>query len=229
MPEQLSLRFPLRREYSFASFEPGTSAEAVQRLSTLAREPGFVGLWLWGAAAVGKTHLLHATCQLQSGRVGYLPLSDLLTDSDPQGVLTSQEPLDLLALDDLDPWLDDLERERALQGVYQAQVNHGGKLLVTSQQAPSAMRMQLPDLASRLRALNCYQVQPLGDISKKRLLQERAKERGLIVADNVLDFWLSRGDRNLESLLDQLRIVCDVALRQQRRITVPLLKDVLQF
>lgn len=229
MPEQLSLRFPLRREYSFASFEPGSSAEAVQRLSTLARETGFVGLWLWGAAAVGKTHLLHATCQLQAGRVGYLPLSDLLADSDPQGVLTSQEPLDLLALDDLDNWLDDLDRERALQGVYQAQVNHGGKLLVTSRQAPSAMRMQLPDLASRLRALNCYQVQSLGDVSKKRLLQDRAKERGLIVADNVLDFWLSRGDRNLDSLLEQLRIVCDVALRQQRRITVPLLKDVLQF
>ncbi len=53
--------------------------------------------------------------------------------------------------------------------------------------------------------------------------------RGLLVADSVLDFWLSRGDRNLASLLEQLRLVTDVALRQQRRITVPLLKDVLQF
>jgi DnaA family protein len=225
----LSLRFPLRREYSFASFEPGGSAEALQRLSTLARDPGFVGLWLWGAAAVGKTHLLHATCQLQGGRVGYLPLIDLLADSDPIGGLASSEPLDLLALDDLDHWLGDLDRERALQGVYQAQVNHGGKLLVTSVQAPSVLAIQLPDLASRLRALSCYQLQPLTDVTKKRLLQDRAKERGLLVADNVLDFWLSRGDRNLASLLEQLRLVTDVALRQQRRITVPLLKDVLQF
>lgn len=134
-----------------------------------------------------------------------------------------------MALDDLDPWLGDLDRERALQGVYQAQVNHGGKLLITSVQAPSALDIQLPDLASRLRALSCYQLQPLTDATKKRLLQDRAKERGLLVADNVLDFWLSRGDRNLASLLEQLRLVTDVALRQQRRITVPLLKDVLQF
>lgn len=229
MPEQLSLRFPIRREYSFANFEPGSSAEAVQRLSTLAREPGFVGLWLWGGAAVGKTHLLHATCQLQSGRVGYLPLNDLLDDANPGDGLATQEPLDLLALDDLDCWLADMDRERALQGVYQSQVNHGGKLLVTSERPPSQLNIELPDLASRLRALNCYELRPLTDANKKRLLQDRAKERGLLVADNVLDFWLNRGDRNLGALLEQLRLVTDVALRQQRRITVPLLKDVLQF
>ena len=224
-PEQLSLRFGLRPEFTFANFELGDSAEAVQRLSELPRQVGFVGLWLWGGNAVGKTHLLHATCQVHGGRVGYLPLADI----DSAQALAAQEPLDLLALDDVHSWFADAARERALQAVYQAQVNHGGKLLITSRLAPSAGTAQLPDLVSRLRSLSCYELLALSDSAKERLLMARAKERGLLIAQDVTRFWLARGDRNLGSLLAQLHTLCEVALAEQRRITIPLLKRVLRF
>ena len=224
-PQQLALGFPLHRDFSFASFEVGESAEAVQRLSQLPRHEGFTGVWLWGETGVGKTHLLQAACHLHPGRVGYLPLGQI----DDPDITQGQERMALLALDDLHTWLGDPDREVALQALYQGLVIGGGKLLVATDQAPALTHAQLPDLASRLRALNCYRVHELNDAQKTRVLQRRAKEKGLIIEDAVIQFWLRRGDRRLPVLLAQLRTLVDVATREQRRVTIPMLKRTLGY
>ncbi len=224
-PEQLAFGFPLHRDYSFASFEVGDSAEAVAQLSQLPRLQGFVGTWLWGERGVGKTHLLQAACHLHGGRAGYLPLGQI---DDPQ-VLQGPEQLRLLALDDVDGWVGDREPEIALQAVYQGMVNSGGKLLIATATAPALLQAQLPDVVSRLRAMNCYEVRGLSDTQKIRVLQHRAKEKGLIIEGAVMRYWLRRADRRMPVLLAQLQTLLDAALDQQRRVTIPMLKRTLGF
>jgi DnaA family protein len=225
---QLALAFPLRARARFEDLEPGTLDEAVAALRSLESDAGrFRACLLWGSRASGKTHLLQSACQsaaARGGRAIYLPLG--AADLHPEA-LEGLEQCDLVALDDLQQWLGDPERERALLALYQGLVAAGGALAVTVDQPPAALACHYPDLASRLRALPGYALPVLADHAKRGVLQRLSAERGLAVSPAVFDYWFARGARDLASLLAQLDALDAAAWAEQRRITVPLLKSVL--
>ena len=59
------------------------------------------------------------------------------------------------------------------------------------------------------------------------MLRQHADARGIFLGDEVIAFMLSRFSRDLGSLMQLLDRLDRHALRKQRAITVPLLKDML--
>jgi len=59
------------------------------------------------------------------------------------------------------------------------------------------------------------------------VLRQHADARGIFLGDEVIAFMLSRFSRDLGSLMQLLDRLDRHALRKQRAITVPLLKDML--
>jgi DnaA-homolog protein len=225
---QLALRFPLSERARFDDFLPDGNAELVRRLHELDDgAPGFHGYLLYGAAGSGRSHLLQAACHAHgaSGAM-YLPLRDPLMTP---GVLEGLEALHLVALDDIDAWLGDEAGERALLALYQGLLAAGGRLLVSCAQPPAQLACRFADLCSRLRSMAAYQVRPLDDAGRARLLTRLAARRGLDIAAPVLDFWLTRGPRDLPALLADLDRLDEGAMAAQRRLTVPLVKQVLKL
>ncbi|MBX3705407.1 MAG: hypothetical protein KF911_02150 [Pseudomonadales bacterium] len=222
---QLVLAFPLDSRYRFEDFVTGANGEPVAALQRLRTRPaGFRACLLVGTPGAGKTHLLQATCRLHGalpGGVIYLPLADSAVTP---AALEGLERCDLVALDDLDAWLGDPERERALLALYQGLLARGGVLLASAAQAPAAMTGHYPDLLSRLRSFTVYALAPLDDAGKAVVLRRLAAERGLELAQPVLDYWLTRGPRGLDALIAQFERLDVAAMAAQRRITVPLLK-----
>jgi len=221
---QLALRFPLSARCHFDGFVTGGNGELVRRLESLdAGDPAFHGYLLYGPPGVGRTHLLQAACHRHgSGGAIYLPL--------PQVTPAMLEGLDtrhLVALDDVEAWLGDAAAEAALLGLYQGLVATGGRLLVSAAVPAGELQCHYPDLASRLRALAAYRVEGLDDAGKAQVLKRLAQERGLVLSQPVLDFWLTRSARDLAVLVDQLERLDAAAMAAQRRVTVPLLKQVL--
>lgn len=240
---QLALAFPLRPRCRFEDFETDGAAEAVAALRALAAGgAGFRGCLLWGAAAVGKTHLLQATCQAQAEQQEhrnqghpeprrktaaiYLPLGE--PGVTPEA-LEGLEACGLVALDDVDHWFGDAERERALLALYQGLAAHGRQLVVSVRAPPSSWRTRYPDLDSRLRALPTYGLPVLSDTAKAAVLRRLGAERGLELAPVVLDFWLAHGSREFATLLSQFERLDRAAWSAGRRVTIPLLKSVLQL
>lgn len=226
---QLAIRFPLSGRARFDSFVIGENVELVQRLEQLAAADGFAGCVLHGPSGVGRSHLLQAVCHRhgtlnRSRGAIYLPLAQPAVTPDS---LDGLERLDLVALDDVDRWLGQPEAERALLALYQGLSSGGGRLLVSAAASPAHLEFHFADLASRLRGLPTYQVRPLGDADKAVVLQRLAQERGLELSQPVLEFWMARSSRELSSLLDQLDRLDQAAMAAQRRLTVPLLKQVL--
>jgi len=224
------LTFPLAIDdrCDFASFRIGDNAELVATLHGLALKPGAPGLWLWGEAGSGRSHLLKALC-LEADRQRqpaiYLPLSVLPRRSDVVENLSAG----VIAIDDVDVWLGDGALESALMALYQQQLAADAALVLAGRSPARAIDFELADLASRFRALPSFRLAPLNDDDLMAILKASAHQRGLLLNDATAEFWLTRSRRSLPVLLGELDQLDQVALAEQRRLTIPLLKDVLEL
>ncbi|MCB1686277.1 MAG: DnaA regulatory inactivator Hda [Pseudomonadales bacterium] len=226
---QLTIPLRLNALCDFENFHAGRNAELVNRLENLTAAGVFSGLFLWGQKGRGCSHLLQATCHRFTAagrRSAYLPLADLPRDPD---LLSGLEDADLVAVDDLQTWLGSVARESALMALYQGLLASGRRLLVASAAAPTKLDFALADLASRMRGLEVFEVQPLDDDGLRDVLTLVARRKGLTLDEAVLDFWLHRSSRHLPDLLEQLEALDLAALAAQRRLTIPLLKAVLEL
>lgn len=224
-PAQLPLPFPLAGHARFDTFEVGGNVEPVGRLRALARGgAAFDGCFLHGPSGVGRSHLLQAACREARGSAMYLPLADPAL---APALLEGLESRDLVALDDVGAWLGAAETEAALLNLYHGLQTAGGRLLVSARVPAAELTFHYPDLGSRLRALPAYRLRPLADADKVRLLTRLAEQRGLVLAAPVVEFWLARGARDLPTLLADLERLDQASLAEQRRLTIPLLKQVL--
>ncbi|MCZ6710865.1 MAG: DnaA/Hda family protein [Gammaproteobacteria bacterium] len=226
---QLALPFPINERCVFGNFQVGANAELLEHLHRMPHEPGFAGMMLWGALGAGISHLLQASCQLyaeQGRRVAYLPLARLGRQAE---ILDGMDGFDLVALDDVQAWASEPALETGLVGLYQNLLARGRHLLVGSSATVAASGFELADLASRLAGLTAYQVGSLDDQGKTQLLRNLAAERGLGLNDAVLRFWLARTDRTVGRLLDQFEQIDAAAMSAQRRVTIPLVKSVLDL
>jgi len=224
---QLALRFPLSSRASFATFEAGGNRELVRRLESLDEAPNeFRGYFLYGAPGVGRSHLLQAACQRHGAAAGaiYLPVAN---PGMTPALLEGLDSRRLVALDDVEAWIGQADAEEALLHLYQSLVAAAGRLLITASLPAARLHFHYADLASRLRGLPAYQVQPLDDAGKSRVLAGLARDRGLELSAAVLDFWLARRARDLPALLEDFERLDTAAMAAQRRITVPLVKQVL--
>ena len=227
MSTQLALNLRLRDGSSFENFEAGRNRELVEQLTGLARRaPGFQGWYLWGARGSGKTHLVEAACRVaqQSGTEPVvLPLAER-GDLSPT-LLHELEPAALVCVDDIHAIAGDYEWEAAILGVYERQRAHGGKLLVSAEDAPARIGFKLPDLATRLAALLAYPVHTLNDAEKISVLTRRAAQRGLELPEEVARYLLERTPRDMHSLFTWLDRLDAASLAAQRRLTIPFLRQ----
>lgn len=223
---QLVLPIRLADHAVFESFLAGGNEPLVATLADLAGSGAGAGCWIWGAPATGKTHLLQAVCERAGDRSVYLPLA-MMRDAGP-GILEGFASRTLICLDDIDHVAGDSDWESALFGLGNQVIDAGGQLVVAAQTSPRESGIVLPDLASRMSRLAVFQVQPLDEEQRVAALQLRAAHRGLELPGDTARYLLKRSRRDMASLYDLLDRLDLEALRAQRRLTVPFVRDVLQ-
>ena len=81
---------------------------------------------------------------------------------------------------------------------------------------------------AEMRYLHVSETEPLDEAQCRAALRQQAGERGVVLADDVIDFMLVRFARDMGSLMRLLARLDRFALQQQRAITVPLLRAMLQ-
>ncbi|NIB41981.1 DnaA regulatory inactivator Hda [Pseudomaricurvus alkylphenolicus] len=232
LPKQLSLSVHLNDEATFDNFfirEGQVNAQVVATLKYQLQPMGEQFVFLWGATGVGVTHLLQASClkaQQEGACSQYLPLTELV-GYDPEQLLEDLERLDLVCLDGLQAVQGLPEWERALFRFFNVMRDSGRRLVMAANCGPRELSVNLPDLQSRLNWGLVYQVQPLRDDDKCRALQMRARARGLELSDEVAQFIMHRVSRDLHELFECLHRLDDASLAEQRRLTIPFVKQTL--
>ncbi len=223
---QLVLPIRLADHAVFASFLAAGNDALVATLCAMADRESDHGCWLWGAHATGKTHLLQAVCERAGDRAVYVPLA-LLADAGP-AVLEGLARRELVCIDDLDVVLGDEAWEVALFDLCNQLTDSGGLLAVAAGAAPRECPIELADLASRLSRLAVFRVQSLNDEQRIAALKLRATHRGLDLPDESARYLIKRSRRDMASLYELLETLDLAALRAQRRLTIPFVRDVLR-
>jgi DnaA-homolog protein len=223
---QLTLRFPPRRPFQLDDFVTGSNLELTARLRGLS-SAAFQAIWITGGPCSGKSHLLQGACHAVAARhalVAYLPGRELQGSPDCFNGLDS---FSLVAIDDLDALCGDRRVEETLLALYHGLAAAGGSLLIAADETPLAQRFVLADLASRLRAAQCFGIRPLTDDEKMEVARRYAGRGGLELPPDALRFLMQRGQRQLADLLALVDRLDEAALAAQRRVTVPFVKAVL--
>ncbi len=230
MAENQQILLPLegRRPDRFEDFVAGENSALLDALQELVQNSGQC-LFLSGAVGSGKTHLLNAACN----RAGQLELQAFyiapgrLNEQAAAG-LADLDHMDLVCVDDIHLCIGQRVWEEALFHCFNRLRDEGGSLVVSSSKPLSALSFSLPDLASRLAWGLRLQLQPLDDRGKAEVMQSWASAHDFKLPEDVQNYLLKRGARDLPSLLSRLEAVRQSALSAKRKITVPLAREVLQ-
>ena len=223
---QLALPLRLADHAVFETFL-GTGNEAVvDYLRSLPAAAAGQGAWVWGAPATGKSHLLQAACERFSDRAAYLPLAGI-AGAGP-ALLEGLESRQLVCIDDVDSVAGSDDWERGLFALCNALFEAGHHLVVSAAAAPRESGIVLADLRSRFQRLATFQLRMLDEASRMAALQLRAGHRGLELPAETARFLMTRSRRDMKSLYELLDRLDLEALRAQRKLTIPFVRNVLQ-
>ncbi|MGH8509688.1 MAG: DnaA regulatory inactivator Hda [Gammaproteobacteria bacterium] len=223
---QLTLAFPEGRIPSLELYYPGPNREVLERVRRLGEKPA--SLYLWGPSGTGKTHLLQAAGHdftALGRRACYLALAQS-AELSPM-VLEGLEDLDLVCIDELHTIAGNPEWERALLHLYERLRDFGRCFVVASRESPGFISIDLPDLKSRLAWGLVFHLRQLDECDKVRALQWRAKLRGADLPEGVAKYLLRRNSRAMAELCRVLDELDESSLAMQRRLTLPLMRAVL--
>ncbi len=225
---QLPLPLQFDPRFSLDNFLSGQAPYIRHQLKALFDHTGERLIGLWGGPDSGKTHLLNA-CALYA-REGDIPchLFDAaqLMDASAEGFCDFPVGA-VLAVDNLDLLAGNRDWEA---GFYQIinRVQQGElRFLFSLSRRPRDIGFRLPDLKSRLGGGLLIALPSPDDATVEYILRERARLLGLGLGDKALRFLLSRYSRRLKDQMEALRQLDEAALSQKRRITIPLIREVL--
>lgn len=186
--------------------------------------------YLFGLTGVGKSHLLHA-CSAYASQLGKTSvcLSCVELLQLPVEVLDGLEQIDFICLDDIQLIAGNQLWQQAIFDLYNRVLEQNNGLLISGDQSVAQLGLTLPDLLSRLSWGFTEQLKPLSDSEKITALQFRASKRGLMLSDEAANFLLNRLSRAMANLITSLDILDKASMREQRKITIPFIKDVLNI
>jgi DnaA family protein len=224
--KQMALDIGLAASPSLQSFFPGPNREAYEHLrlwvSHNARSP--VPTYLWGESGSGKTHLLRAVAQWLTQHdqaVGWLDASV----AEPQAFDPAWE---VVIMDDVDAYTA-VQQHAAFNWFVHAMAPAGGRqrwVLAAGALPPTHLNLR-EDLRTRLGWGHVFQLRLLDDSQRRSVLRQQSDARGIFLKDDVMDYILNRFSRDLGSLMGLLDQLDQYALREQRAISIPLIKSML--
>ncbi len=229
-PTQFTLAVTLPDDETLQSYYGADTSPAVAYIRDyLAPQQQNSGaVYLFGASGSGKSHLLYASCvhAQELGLTSQLLTLDEFRQYSPR-MLDGLEQLDLVCLDNIQQIAGDSHWQVALFDLYNRLQEQGKKLIIVADEPPMQLGITLPDLVSRLQACTVFQLRLLSDDDKQRLLQQKARIRGLELTDEVARYLLNRQQRDVRALVSLLDLLDKASMIHQRRLTIPFVKDVL--
>ena len=216
------------RQFSFDNFVADRTELILSSLQALILGKGEIQLGLWGAAATGKTHLLNASADFARRNGVLLQIYDgaQLCQCDAEE-FEEFSHCDVLAIDNLDAIAGNAAWEAFFYQVINRCRDGEFRLLFALTEKPAALTTQLDDFRSRLQWGLLLELPQVGDSEIRQILRRRAQLLGINLSDEVISYLMNHHARDLGEQIGILRRLDRISLSQQRRVTIPLVKQAL--
>lgn len=216
---QLVLEFPHRPALEREDFLVApANADAVAWIDAW---PGWTApaLVVHGPAGSGKTHLAQ-TWRLRTQACVLRP-AEIETSTLPERLSTARA----IVVEDVDRDPPDAQAWFHLLNLL---AERGQWALFTAREAPARWRTDLPDLASRLRALPAVGIAPPDEQLVEAVLVKQLADRQLRVPPDTVRYVATRLERSLAAVGRIAAALDAAALSAKRPLTIPLARDVLR-
>ncbi len=231
MAQQITLDVNLPDDQTFESFTVGDNAQVLEHVLSILDDRSQFLTFISGAASSGKSHLLVALCNEAAKRQMshfYLALDG--KTSYPPAILDGLEHSELLCIDNIENISKSMDWQTALFDlINRIKERPGCRLVITGQVGPASLIFELPDLASRLTWGISYRLHPLTDDQTMEALSIKAKQRGLHLNAEVARYLINHCARDMASLTHLLDKLDALSLQEQRKLTIPFIKQALEL
>lgn len=182
-------------------------------------------LFLHGPAGCGKSHLAQVLSSM--AKAVEITTAQLITTPPP----TLLGGAGVCVFDDLDRAFEENKNEGlevALLHLYNTVQEAGGSMLLTGRTPPSRWPLRLADLSSRLKAAMVAQIGPPDDALLAAVMVKQFADRQLKIDADVVTFVQMRIERSFDAVGRFVKAADRIALASKRRITIPLVAQVLR-
>ncbi len=213
----------LNRNYNFINYIEGVSNRLARCAGlNIAEHPGrsiFNPIFIWGASAVGKTHLANAIglavkenypekrVLYVSANLFQMQYSDAVRNNQTNDFLCFYQSIDVLIIDDI----QELAGKTKTQNTFFHIFNHlhltGKQLIMCCDREPSKLEGMEDRLLSRFKWGFVVEVEKPDFNLRKAILKHKAHKDGIVIPENVIDYIaenITCSVRDLEGVLISL-------------------------
>lgn len=179
-------------------------------------------IYVWGEEGAGKSHLLRAWVAqaLDTGKKA------VYIDAAATPLTEAAFEAEYLAIDQIEKLGN--EEQALLFAVFNRFRNSGkGFLLLSSEHTPQQLVIR-EDLRTRMAYCLVYEVKPLTDQEKIDALVSMAAARQVTIDPEIFEYLLNHWRRDMDSLMQMLDTLDNYAVTMGKRITLPLLRQLLK-
>jgi len=183
---------------------------------------------IYGIKKTGKTYLLQSLCNYyaEKNKISlFIPLAEVT--SLETSILDSIESMDIICIDDIDAIKGIPEWEIALFNLINNSLISGCRLVFGSSKNPASINFSLSDLDSRIRKINSTEVLPVDNKNLQNAVKKIAKLRSISLGEKELKYLITYTERSMDNLIDILNKLDDLSIEQKRKITIPLIKEII--
>ena len=225
-PKQLTFPWNKVNKSSLEGFY--TSQENSQLISLL-KDRGFLDdLFIYGTKESGKTFLLQAMCNSYSSVSKsslYIPLKKVMNYG--VEIFESLENIDLICVDGIEEAISKIEWEKAIFNLINKALILESRLILTSSKDLKSLNFLLPDLESRIRKIQSYELHPINDKDIFDALKYISKLTSINLGDKEAKYLVTYSQRNISNLVHVLESLDQLSMEMKRKITIPLIKEVI--
>lgn len=208
-PRQLVLALPHAESFAREDFLAGPSNGAA--LTLIERWPDWPApvMALAGPEGSGKSHLATIWAGMSGARV--LSARLLGETGLPAAFATGA-----LVVEDLEPQAFD---ERALFHLLNLAREESASVLITARTAPASLKVEIRDLASRLRSVPVVTLDPPDDELLRALIVKLAADRQIAVDQGLVSYLANRIERSFAAARAAVERLDQEAMRRHRPVT----------
>ena len=225
-PKQLT--FPWNK-VNKSSLEGFYTSQENSHLVSLLKDRNFLDdLFIYGTKESGKTFLLQAMCNSYSSVSKsslYIPLKKVMNYGIE--IFESLENIDLICIDGIEEVISKIEWEKAIFNLINKALISESRLILTSSKDLKSLNFLLPDLESRIRKIQSYELYPINDEDIFDALKYISKLTSINLGDKEARYLVTYSQRNISNLVHILESLDQLSMEMKRKITIPLIKEVI--